>query len=436
MVEHNVEAAGASGAQPLDATAAQALAVDGVVPRFVAAPGSIEELGAVLRTAAEQGWAVSPRGAGTKMGLGNPPRALDLMLDLRGLRGLVDYTPADMTVTVRAGTRLADLQAELAVHGQMLALDPPFAEEATIGGILATNDSGPHRLGYGTARDLVIGTRVVGMDGRVTKAGGKVVKNVTGYDLNKLYIGSLGTLAVLAEVSFRLHPLPALARTVWAAFPSAGTAMDAVLRLTRSPLGPVAIMLNDLRGSDMSAGEGRPLRLHVEFTGTPAALARKTDDAQRYCREAGAAETAVLDEGGAAAWTGMREHPRALGTPEGLRLKVAVPVTAVASMLDVVQERARAADLRCWAIAFAGNGIVYVYLDGGTPAPYLSIVHELRGRAVASGGSLVIQECPPALKSLVDVWGEPPSGFGVMKSLKATYDPGHHLNPGRYVGGL
>jgi hypothetical protein len=212
--------------------------------------------------------------------------------------------------------------------------------------------------------------------------------------------------------------------------------MEAVLRLTRSPLGPVAIMLNDLRGSDRSAGEGRPLRLHVEFTGTPAALARKTDDAQRYCRDAGAAETAVLDEGGAAAWTGMREHPRTLGTPEGLRLKVALPVTAVASVLDVVQERATAADLRCWAIAFAGNGIIYVYLDGGTPAPYLSIVHELRGRAMASGGSLVIQECPPALKSLVDVWGEPPSGFGVMKSLKATYDPGHHLNPGRYVGGI
>src|SRR2546423_6530015 len=203
MVEHNVEAAGASGLQPLDASAAQALAVDGVVPRFVAAPGSIEELGAVLRTAADQGWAVSPRGGGTKMGLGNPPRALDLVLDTCGLRGLVDYTPADMTVTVRAGTGLADLQAELAVHGQMLALDPPFAEEATIGGILATNDSGPHRLGYGTARDLVIGTRVVGMDGRATKAGGKVVKNVTGYDLNKLYIGSLGTLAGLAQGPLR-----------------------------------------------------------------------------------------------------------------------------------------------------------------------------------------------------------------------------------------
>src|ERR671923_256792 len=120
MVEHKVEAAAASGVQPLDASAAQALAVDGVVPRFVAAPRSIEELGDVLRAASEQGWAVSPRGGGTKMGLGNAPRALDLVLDMRELRGLVDYTPADMTVTVRAGTRLADLQAELAVHGQML----------------------------------------------------------------------------------------------------------------------------------------------------------------------------------------------------------------------------------------------------------------------------------------------------------------------------
>lgn len=422
--------------EALDAARARELAVDGVAPRLLAAPRSIAELSGVLREAAARGWMVAPRGSGSKLGLGNPPRSVDLLVEMAGLSGIVDYNPADLTVTVLAGTRLADLQAELAPHGQMLALDPPFGARATIGGILAANDSGPHRLGYGTARDLVIGTRVVGADGRITKAGGKVVKNVTGYDLNKLYVGSLGTLAVLAEVSFKLHPLPLLARTVWASFPDAGAAMSAVLRLMRSPLAPVALMLNDLRGSDMASGDPAPLRLHVEFTGTTTALERKTSEARRYCQEAGACDTAVLDEGGAAAWERMREHPDAFDAPDGVRLKIAVPLTSVAALLEHVQVRATAADLRWWTLSFAGNGILYVYLDGGTLSPYAEIAGDLRAHAVAQGGSVVVQQCPPALKAAMDVWGDAPSGLAVMKRLKATYDPDTRLNPGRYIGGI
>jgi glycolate oxidase FAD binding subunit len=420
----------------LEADEGAALAVDGVAPRFVAAPRSPEEAARLLREAADQGWAVVPRGSGTKTELGNPPRALDLVLQTHGLSGLADYTPADMTVTVGAGMRLADLQAALAPHGQMLALDPPYAAEATLGGILAADDSGPHRLGYGTARDLVIGTRVAMVDGRVTRAGGKVVKNVTGYDLNKLYIGSLGTLAVLVEVSFKLHPLPHHARTVWASFPTATAALDAVLRLARSPLRPVALMLNDLRGSEMAEGHHAPLRLHVEFTGTPAAVARKTADAVSYCREAGAAAVAILDEGGAAAWVGMREHPTAFSSPDGVRLKVTVPPTSVGEILDVASHRAAVAELRYWGLSYAASGVAYIYLDSGTPAPYVAITQELRARAGAAGGALVVQSCPTALKGLVDVWGAPPESLSVMQALKATYDPGRHLNPGRFVGGL
>ena len=418
------------GLSELAGEAAGALAVDGVAPRFVAMPRSVDDVADVLREAAERRWAVAPRGGGSKMGRGNPPRALDALIDLSGLSGIVEYTPADMTVTVYAGTPLADLQAELSANGQMLALDPPCAERATIGGILATNDSGLRRLGYGTARDLVIGTRVATMDGRLTRAGGKVVKNVTGYDLNKLYIGSLGTLAVLVEVSFRLHPLPARTRTVAARFADVASAMSAALRLTRSPLGPLALTL-------AGGATEPPVQSHVEFAGTPAALERKSDDAQRLCHECGALDVIVLANGDEVTlWQARREHPTTYEGPEALRLKAAVPVSAVAGLLDTAIGQARRLGLTCRWLAFAGNGIVYLYLGGGSDEVCSALVDELRGWAVAAGGSLVVEQAPTTLKRRIDVWGAPPSGFALMRRLKQTYDPLGLLNPGRYVGGL
>lgn len=426
----------------LDGAEARALAVDGVAPRYVTAPRSVDELASVLREATERRWAVAPRGGGSKTGRGNPPRALDVVIEMGGLAGLVEYTPADMTVTVRAGTRLADLQRELAANGQALALDPPFAARATIGGILATNDSGPRRLGYGTARDVVIGTRVAAMDGRVTRAGGNVVKNVTGYDLNKLYIGSLGTLTVLAEVSFKLHPLPGAARTVTAVFRDTADAMKAVSRLLRSPLGPLALALTDADPGALTPDSGAltpetgsPWRLYVEFTGTASALARKTGDALEFCREAGAQDVVLLDEG-EEPWEVWREHPTTYGLPRGLRLKLVVPVTAVAGLIDAARAGAREAGIAGRVLSFASNGIIYAYYGGGTTQAQDGLVRELRRHAGAVGGALVVEESSLALKGIIDVWGDAPSGFGVMKRLKETYDPLGLLNPGRYMGGL
>ena len=171
-----------------------AFLVDGVRPRYVCTPASVDELSRAVRAASQTGATVIPWGGGTRMSIGFPPRAADLVVQTEKLREVVEYEPADLTVTVQAGMRLSDLQARLRAEGQMLALDPAAADRATIGGLIAANASGPLRLLYGTARDLVIGTRVVNADGVVSKAGGRVVKNVAGYDLNKLYVGSLGTV--------------------------------------------------------------------------------------------------------------------------------------------------------------------------------------------------------------------------------------------------
>src|SRR5688572_6443017 len=188
--------------------AAAGYTIDGCQPAFVVFPEDEEQIAAVLRLADEHEATVFPRGGGSHMMLGNAPARVDVVLSVQRLQQILAYEPGDMTATVQAGLCLADLQGALAAKGQHLALDPSAAATTTIGGIVAANLSGPRRLLYGTARDLLLGSAVIGINGKRTKAGGRVVKNVTGYDLNKLYIGSLGTLAVVVELTWKLHPLP------------------------------------------------------------------------------------------------------------------------------------------------------------------------------------------------------------------------------------
>ena len=217
-------------------------AVDGVPVARLARPGSVEEASQVLRAAAEDGLAVAFAGGASKLGLGNPPERADLLVSTGRLDQVLEHAAGDLVVRAQAGVRLADLQAALAPAGQWLALDPP-EPRATVGGVVAANASGPRRLRYGTVRDLIIGITVVLADGTVAHAGGKVVKNVAGYDLAKLFCGSLGTLGMVAEVIFRLHPLPAAAAVVTLEVEEPAQAGRAVQRLLRSPLEPSAVEL-------------------------------------------------------------------------------------------------------------------------------------------------------------------------------------------------
>ena len=256
-----------------------AFLVDGVRPGYVCTPASVDELSAAVRAASQAGATVIPWGGGTRMSLGFPPRAADLVVQTERLSEIVEYEPADLTVTVQAGMRLADLQARLRAEGQMLALDPAAADRATIGGLIAANASGPLRLLYGTARDLVIGTRVVNADGVISKAGGRVVKNVAGYDLNKLYVGSLGTVGVIVELSFKLHPLPQAQGMLLASFASAEDAAAAIAHADALPARP---------GRHRAAGRRRGCRP----AGQPARRRRRRAAGRRGDR---------LREGGAAA---------------------------------------------------------------------------------------------------------------------------------------
>jgi glycolate oxidase FAD binding subunit len=407
-------------------------AVDGVPVAQVARPGSVEEAGQVLRAAAADGLSVVVTGGGGKLGLGNPPDRADLLVSTERLDQVLEHAAGDLVVRVQAGVPLARLQAALAPAGQWLALDPP-EPRATVGGVVAANASGPRRLRYGTVRDLIIGITVVLADGTVAHAGGKVVKNVAGYDLAKLFCGSLGTLGMIAEAIFRLHPLPAAAAVVTLGVETPAQAGAAVAPLLRSALEPSAV--------ELTWPERRwPGRLTVLFEGIEPGVEAQAAAAAELLGRVGEAAVAGPGETDAA----MAE----LGAPPfeqaDLGLKVACPPAALpAVMADLLDGPLG------WGHpvgAHAGTGVLWVAGDaragelegdGGRALPALATdVARARERLARSGGSLVVVKAPPELKRAVDSWGPAGDALDLMRRVKERFDPGRRMSPGRFVGGI
>ena len=406
--------------------------VDGVEPRFVARPRSVSEASQVLAAAAADGLAVAFTGGGSKLGLGNPPERLDLVVETSALDQVLEHAAGDLVVRAQAGVRLADLQQRLAPAGQQLALDPP-EPRATLGGVVAANASGPRRLRYGTVRDLLIGVTVVLADGTVARAGGKVVKNVAGYDLAKLFCGSLGTLGLVAEVIFRLHPVPAAAAVVTLAVDGPAQAGQAVRELQRSTLEPSAV--------ELTVDEfGWPGRLTVLFEGIQPGVEAQAAAAAELLGRVG--EAAVAGPGGVEA---ALEQLGALPFEKAeYALKATFPPAELAGVLtDLVGGRQR------WSggpvSAHAATGVLWMasgLREGDLPAdsPGFSMVAggitQARERLAARGGSLVLVKASPELKRAVDVWGPPGDAVGLMRRVKERFDPDRRLSPGRFVGGI
>lgn len=422
-------------------------AVDGVVPAAVVFPGSVEEVSAVLAACSKTGTAVVPWGGGSSMGLGAVPRKVDVVLGLARLNQVIDHEPGDMTSTVQAGMVLRDYQAHLGRHGQFLSLDPPGASRATIGGILAANVSGPRRLRYGTARDLLIGERVVHADGTVTRGGAKVVKNVTGYDMNKLYVGSLGTLGVIVEATFRLYPLPSAEHTWVAPFPTAARAREAVGKILDSPVVPSAVeLLNEPaaaevgRRSGVGLGQGKAF-LAVAVASVPEAVKAQLEQARGMGRQAGGDDGLMLEgEEHEQFWGAVRDFAPGNGGP-AMVLKAGVLISEVAEAMRQGEEVAAKQGLHVSTISEAGTGIVRYYFQADTAGSdsivrLTGTVAPLRAFAIEAKGSLVVLQAPPEVKAAVDVWGPVGDTLAQMRGLKDQFDPGHVLNPGRFVGGL
>jgi glycolate oxidase FAD binding subunit len=390
-------------------------AVEGVEPDFVVEPGSIEEISDVMKLAASEGLAVAPRGGGTKIHIGDPPRRLDLIVSTARMNEVLEHTPGDQIVRLEAGVKLEDLQEYISGSDQMLAIDPPESG-ATIGGIVAANSSGPRRYRYGTVRDLIIGITIVLYDGTVAKAGGKVVKNVAGYDLSKLFTGSLGTLGVIATANFRLHPRPKAARTVAVQVTGPQEAQAAAQAIVHSQVEATAVELHY---------EDNEKRLTVLLESIPGGIDAKTETASFLLKQFGEVRT-LPDE----------EVDRTDEPTSKVVLKIGAPPADLAAVLESVLGAAERKGLAHPRITgHAGTGVTFVGFSGADEDGVSGFVEEMREIWVRRGGSVTLQRAPLTLKQRVSTWDNGGDYLGLARRVKEKFDPRGGMNPGRFLGG-
>jgi glycolate oxidase FAD binding subunit len=407
-----------------------------------ATPRTAEELADVLRAASAHGQPVVPWGAGTLQHLGAVPHPESILLHTSALDQIVEYNPADLTITVEAGATLGTIQAALAAHGQWLPWDPPTPDAATIGGLLAAGVSGPLRLGYGTPRDWVLGMRVALGDGRLVKSGGKVVKNVAGYESHKLHIGALGTLGAIVAATLKVAPLPERVATLVFGCDTRAQALTLAERLRDRPLAPISLILSQEPGARSKAAVATLLA--ARFAGMAAAVERQRVDALAASGAAGAQIVEIGQDEQDALWRQFRHfsapgpaHSGVNGrAPAGeIVIRLGVPPVELATALDVLELNAPAGRR---LVAYPGLGLAYArWPVSETEASRVGRALEaLRDELGRLGGYLVVEDAPGALRPRLDLWGAAPPTLALMRALKAQWDPQAILNRGRYIGGL
>ena len=383
--------------------------IAGVAARFVARPETTEEAAPVVREAVARNLTIVARGAGTKQHWALPPNRLDLIVDTSALRGVTEHAAGDLIAVIRAGTPLREVHDVLAPAHQQLALDGALPD-ATVGGTVAVSTSGPRRMLYGTVRDLLIGVTVIRPDGAIAKAGGKVVKNVAGYDLGKLVAGSYGTLGLIAECVFRLHPLPATGAYVWRDVETADEAARIAAAVIGAQVVPSALEI------DAPADGGYTVGVLLE--GVPTGVEQRVQTVEKLL----SGDTSTGDT--SPAWWGR--YPWADGD---VGLKLTAPLSQVHHLLKAA--RAPVA-LR----GSAGTGVFYAGIPGDTdPGLIANLVSDLRAEARAGGGHCVVLTAPESIRDRLDVWG-PVDGLTLMRRVKEQFDPDGRFAPGRFVGGI
>jgi len=412
-------------------------AVDGLAPKAVVFPGSVEEVSGLLAYAHLEKLAVVPRGNGTKMAAGGIPGKIDLVLSMLRINRITEHDIPNLSLSVEAGITLAEVQKKLAGTGKgsFLPLDPPYSEQATIGGIIATNSSGPRRYLYNTARDLLLGLKAVSPNGDVVAFGGKTVKNVSGYDMTKLMIGSWGALGVITEITTKLLPLPEASATLLASFGDLAKAGLMTRKILHSVLLPSAMELMDGKAAGRLGEKARYL-VAFSLEGVGEAVERQVAEIGELAKREGAVDTKVLKgEDERNFWIRVRDF--ALASAASVILRSNVVISKLTETLGNYEKMAQAAGVDCALIGHAGNGILTSYiLDCGAAkmGPVVDLIGKFTDEAAKHEGNLVVESSPRDLKERVGVWGRPRSDEVVMRRLKETVDPGGVLNPGRFVG--
>jgi glycolate oxidase FAD binding subunit len=401
-------------------------------------PSTAQEVAAAMKRAAGERLSTVIRGAGTKMGWGRPASRIDVMLDMRRLNRVLEHQHGDLTATIEAGATLHDVNDALSQLGQGLPLDPPFADEATIGGILATNDSGPLRHRYGAPRDLVIGVQLATTDGELTKAGGKVVKNVAGYDLSRLVAGSFGSLAAIVSATFKLSPIPEASKTMRLVAPDAASLAHVVRMVMASQLEPIAFEIgvappalseprrvggpgDTARPADPafpSKGRDEGLQALLRFASLPAAVDAQVATATEALQRIVSAVQVVEGDAERTVWRG---HASRLWEKPGAIVRASwLP----ASIVSVFGELPASAEM----VGRAAVGAGLVRIDGDEQEQ-ARVVEMLRHSP--HFGNVVVVRGSAALKALVDVWGPQGDRGRLLASMKRAFDPHGVLNAGR-----
>ena len=406
--------------------------VGGVPPSCVATPTTLDQAAGVMQAAAGLELAVVPRGGGRTISWGPAPARCDVIADMAGMDRILEYAAGDLVVRVEAGVRLGQLAEVLAEKGQRLALDGPPAD--TVGGVVARNAAGPLRLRYGLPRDLLIGLTIVRADGHVARAGGKVVKNVAGYDLGKLFAGSHGTLGLIVEATFRLHPVPELSAYVTEEYAGSAAAAEAALAAAASPLQPSAVELERPR-------PGGPIRLATLLEGTPSGVSARAER-MRTALGRGAKSTLAAPDW----WGRIGEAPPATSSGMavgGTLVRVAFWAAELRRVLDAIDTVATSSGVAAAVSGSAGAGVLYALLpadaDDEQVAVFVRALRAATGPGPDGGGpargSVVVLTAPAAVRDQVDLWGPLPS-LGLMRAVKQQFDPRDLMSPGRGPGGI
>ena len=394
------------------------LTLDGLRPKLVARPASTDEVAACMTICSELEAAVVPAGQMTWLDCGNPLSRADVLLSLERMNRIIEYSPPDLTATVEAGVTLSAFNALTSAERQWLPLDPPGFKYATLGAIAACNSSGPLRLGLGTPRDYVIGLRLVHADGSESRAGGKVVKNVAGYDMNKLYVGSYGTLAIITELTFKLRPLSDQSSTIIITSKLRDGLFQLAGRVLASELQPASLVLTH-RLFDSPAPSLEDALL-IRFNDNKAAVDHQVEWVLQAIDENHKA-TVLMEDQADKIWAAVSDFD-----PLTIRVRLSLPLSAVPAAL----EKALQAHIDCVATADIGTGIIRIAFaaDDRSAADQIKRLREQAGRA---NGTLLIEKASVEVRRAADAWGDVGRAAGLMQSLKSRFDPQSLLNPGK-----
>ncbi|MHB8485473.1 MAG: FAD-binding oxidoreductase [Candidatus Acidiferrales bacterium] len=420
--------------------------VDGVRPSAAARPGTAEEVAELVKLAVAEKLAVIPMGARTKLGIGMPPARYDLAIDMTRLDRVISYDPGDLTLSVEAGIPLAKLAATLTEHKQFVPLAVPFYERATIGGTLASGVDSALRQMYGTARDFVLGMEFVTGDGVLAKSGGRVVKNVSGYDLHKLMLGAIGSLGIVTRVNLKTFPLPAESRSWLAGFTRVEEAFAFVDSIRKSPLAPQTLEIFDGPAAAIMDAQ-LPIdqtewSVAISAAGNERVLERSAGDLQTMSRNANAAAFCALDGSTAASLlTAIREIPMLTANKftDGVIAKITTRPTQMAETVQLLKNTAAERGLPCGVFA-RGVGVIYFALlpkesHATTMERVTQCAKEIVSVAEKNNRGMIFRS-PLELKREMNIWGEAREDFPLMQRVKQAFDPHGIFALGRFVGGL